>query len=269
MLLFERYLGIDYSGAETATSSLKGLRLYAATPGQPPAEIPPPPSPRKYWTRRGLAEWLAAELTDGPPTLVGIDHAFSFPLRYFEVHRLTPDWPAFLDDFRHHWPTDDDNMYVDFIRSCALPNARWPSWKAGSLVLPELPHDSHPTTPDRGQSGATDGLGGRVGNATRRLPRHSRQPLRSPRRRTHGAATNDCCGPVSGYETLLNRGHSRISINTAAGGDPPTIDHQVAAIARELSRGTPPSRRVRVTGRLELMGASQGVPKPTKRSWPR
>ena len=28
------------------------------------------------------------------------------------------------------------------------------------------------TTPDRGQSGAPDGLGGRVGNAARRLPRH-------------------------------------------------------------------------------------------------
>jgi hypothetical protein len=27
--------------------------------------------------------------------LVGIDHGFSFPLSYFEVHRLTPDWPAF------------------------------------------------------------------------------------------------------------------------------------------------------------------------------
>ncbi len=113
---FARYLGIDYSGAQTSTSSLTGLRLYAATPAQPPAEIPPPPSPRKYWTRRGLAEWLVAELRDGPPTLIGIDHAFSFPLRYFEVHRLPPDWPAFLDDFQHHWPTDGDHLYVDFIR---------------------------------------------------------------------------------------------------------------------------------------------------------
>lgn len=113
---FTRYLGIDYSGAETAASSLPGLRLYAATPAQPPAEVPPPPSPRKYWTRRSLAEWLATELRDGPSTLVGIDHAFSFPLRYFEVHRLPPDWPAFLDDFQHHWPTDENCMYVDFIR---------------------------------------------------------------------------------------------------------------------------------------------------------
>jgi len=27
--LFERYVGIDYSGAETPTSSLKGLRVYS------------------------------------------------------------------------------------------------------------------------------------------------------------------------------------------------------------------------------------------------
>lgn len=113
---FERYLGIDYSGAETPTRSLKGLRVYSATQDAPPAEVLPPPSPRKYWTRRGLAEWLAAELRAGPPTLVGIDHAFSFPLRYFEVHRIPPDWPTFLDDFQRHWPTDRDHVYVDFIR---------------------------------------------------------------------------------------------------------------------------------------------------------
>lgn len=113
---FARYLGIDYSGAQVPVASLPGLRLYAATPAQPPAEVLPPPSPRKYWTRRSLAEWLAAALLDGPPTLVGIDHAFSFPLRYFETHHLPPDWPVFLDDFQRHWPTDDDHMYVDFIR---------------------------------------------------------------------------------------------------------------------------------------------------------
>ena len=55
-------------------------------------------------------------MTEGIPTLVGIDHSFSFPLRYFEVHHLPPDWPNFLDDFQQHWPTDGDNIYVDFIR---------------------------------------------------------------------------------------------------------------------------------------------------------
>ena len=48
--------------------------------------------------------------------LIGIDHAFSFPLRYFEVHQLLPDWTRFLDDFQLHWPTDKDHVYVEFIR---------------------------------------------------------------------------------------------------------------------------------------------------------
>jgi hypothetical protein len=116
MPAFARTIGIDYSGAETPTASLKGLRVYLAEGNAMPAEVPPPPSSRRYWTRRGIAEWLAERLAEDVPTLVGIDHGFSFPLRYFEVHGLLPDWPAFLDDFQRHWPTDEDHTYVDFIR---------------------------------------------------------------------------------------------------------------------------------------------------------
>jgi len=113
---FARYIGIDYSGAETPTSSLKGLRVYMADRVSTPEEVLPPPGPRKYWTRRGIAEWLAARLAENVPTLVGIDHGFSFPLRYFEVHHLPPDWPTFLEDFQRHWPTDEDHTYVEFVR---------------------------------------------------------------------------------------------------------------------------------------------------------
>ena len=101
-LAFARYVGIDYSGAEIATASLKGLRIYLADRETPPKEGLPLPSPRKYWPRRGIAEWLVERLGEDLPTLVGIDHGLSFPLRYFEVHRLPPDWPAFLDDFQRH-----------------------------------------------------------------------------------------------------------------------------------------------------------------------
>ena len=55
-------------------------------------------------------------LAEDVPTRVGIDHGFSFPLRYFEVHGLKRDWATFLDDFQEHWPTDEDNTYVDFVR---------------------------------------------------------------------------------------------------------------------------------------------------------
>ena len=113
---FEHYIGIDYSGAKTPTSSLPGLRVYAGDWLLGPEEVAPPPGPRKYWTRRGIAEWLRDELSRHKSTIVGIDHCFSFPMRYFEAHRLPPDWPKFLDDFQRHWPTDEDNTYVDFVR---------------------------------------------------------------------------------------------------------------------------------------------------------
>lgn len=129
---FRRYIGIDYSGAKTPTDSLKGLRVYEANHEVLPVEVQPPPSSRKYWNRRGIAEWLVECLSEEIPTSVGIDHGFSFPMRYFEVNHLEPDWEMFLDDFHKHWPTDEDNTYVDFVRDgqcgqgdARTGNARW------------------------------------------------------------------------------------------------------------------------------------------------
>jgi hypothetical protein len=119
---FARYIGIDYSGAQTPSSSLKGLRVCSANHSTTPQEVEPPPSPRKYWTRKEIAEWLVERLSDGPPTLVGIDHGFSFPIEYFEQHGLPLDWSSFLDDFQRHWPTDED-IYVDFVRDGVTGNA--------------------------------------------------------------------------------------------------------------------------------------------------
>jgi hypothetical protein len=122
-LLFERYIGIDYSGAETSSSSLKGLRVYMADRAGQPVEVQPPPSPRKYWTRRGIAEWLVERISENQLTLVGIDHAFSFPLEYFKAKSMDLDWPAFLDYFQRNWPTEDDNTPVEFFRRGKLHKA--------------------------------------------------------------------------------------------------------------------------------------------------
>jgi hypothetical protein len=130
--IFDRYIGIDYSGAETPTSSLKGLRVYLADRITPSIEVPPPPSPRKYWTRRGIGEWLVERLAEPGRTLVGIGHGFSFPLQYFKRYGLPLDWPSFLEDFHRHWPTDENHMYVDFVRegiygngAARAGNPRW------------------------------------------------------------------------------------------------------------------------------------------------
>lgn len=117
---FELLIGIDYSGAETPTSPLKGLQVAAARPdGALPALWP---GPRKSnngrpvnWSRREIAERLLEELRKGTRFLAGIDHGFSFPLSYFARYGLST-WPDFLTDFVHHWPTHLDHVYVDFVR---------------------------------------------------------------------------------------------------------------------------------------------------------
>lgn len=132
---FERYIGIDYSGAQTPTSSLKGLCVFVADRDSAPVEIKPPPSPRKYWSRRGVTEWLVDRLSASQPALVGIDHGFSFPLRYFETHHLAADWGGFLDDFQGHWPTDEDQRDL------------FPKWKRWEGLLPTCRLDRESTCP--------------------------------------------------------------------------------------------------------------------------
>jgi hypothetical protein len=130
--IFTRIVGIDYSGAKTPTTRLPGLRVFLAEVGASPSEVVPQLSTHKHWTRKGLAEWLIERLSEDEPTLVGIDHGFSFPLCYFEAHGLRLDWSAFLDDFQRHWPTDEDHNTVDFIRcgitgngAARMGNSRW------------------------------------------------------------------------------------------------------------------------------------------------
>jgi hypothetical protein len=116
MRMFQRVIAIAYSGAEVADSSLKSQCVFVAEGDAGPVELRTLNPMRRYWSRREIAEWLIDRIHDGIPTLIGIDHAFSFPLRYFQRYRLAPNWPDFLDDFQAHWPTDARNTYVDFVR---------------------------------------------------------------------------------------------------------------------------------------------------------
>lgn len=114
--LFSRFIGIDYSGARTADDSLAGLRVYLSGDEGEPEEVRPQLGKSRHWSRREIAHWLAVELSCGPPTLVGVDHAFSFPHEYFERHQLPLDWAAFLFDFCRHWPTSVEGVTVEDVR---------------------------------------------------------------------------------------------------------------------------------------------------------
>jgi hypothetical protein len=116
------FVGIDYSGAKTPISNLKGLQVYAARDGIDPEHIPPPDparTNRRNWCRRDVAHWLEQEIrADNDRLIIGIDHGFSFPATYFKRYGLS-SWDAFLTDFHRYWPTDEDGCYIDFIREGA------------------------------------------------------------------------------------------------------------------------------------------------------
>jgi hypothetical protein len=46
--MFSRFIGIDYSGAETADSSLKGLQIASVVHDSYVRLVPPPSGPKKY-----------------------------------------------------------------------------------------------------------------------------------------------------------------------------------------------------------------------------
>jgi hypothetical protein len=131
---FQRYIGIDYSGAEGPDSSCKGLRVYMAEGSGEPIQVQPPPSPRRYWTRRGLAEWLCGELGDETPTLVGIDHAFSFPMAYLDRHRLPRDWPI-----------EPQRVFRPVVRRRGLRTSLDPT----GVYFEAIPSATEPTQPPR------------------------------------------------------------------------------------------------------------------------
>jgi hypothetical protein len=113
---FRRYIGIDYSGAETPSSRLDGLQVYESRADRPDATRQTPNSTKSSkWTRKEIAHWIAKQLENDEPTLIGIDHAFSLPRSFLDRHALDT-WDQFLDDFCQHWPTDRDHVYVDFLR---------------------------------------------------------------------------------------------------------------------------------------------------------
>lgn len=64
---------------------------------------------------------------------------------------------------------------------------------------------------------------------------------------------------IGSYARMLKRGIERITLPDVSVAEPGSLDAMSVEAANELSAITPRSRRVRVMGRLDVMGASQGV----------
>ena len=62
------------------------------------------------------------------------------------------------------------------------------------------------------------------------------------------------------YRRMFGRGNlSRIALTDAEVAEPAQLDSAVVLAATELSAATPAPQRVRIAGRLDLLGASQGI----------
>lgn len=64
---------------------------------------------------------------------------------------------------------------------------------------------------------------------------------------------------ISHYGRVLRRGVDRITLPDAQLVDPSRVDAQIVRAAADLAAITPNPRRIRVAGRLDVLGASQGV----------
>ena len=116
--MFDRYVGIDYSGANTPVARLNGLAVYLADRDGAPGIVLPHKDDCDLWSRKLIAQWLVELLSDRTrKTLVGIDHGFGFPVRYFaEDDQIRSDsWEHFLIDHRQRWPTHEDDAWVSDI----------------------------------------------------------------------------------------------------------------------------------------------------------
>jgi hypothetical protein len=106
---FQRYVGVRYSGRKAPHEHIRWLRVFVAREGHEPYQEWNPGSAEGRWSRQELAEWLLEQITGDEATLVGLDHAFSFPQSYMVRNNLK-SWDEFIQDFGDHWPTRSSSV---------------------------------------------------------------------------------------------------------------------------------------------------------------
>jgi len=117
---FDRHVGIDYSGAGKPESPQPGLAVYMAHNGRHPAKIRLDLRRSGRWDRAMVADFLAELARQDGTFIAGLDHAFSFPTPYLKRLGLA-DWGAFLEHLNARWPTREEGVTVESLRSDNQP----------------------------------------------------------------------------------------------------------------------------------------------------
>ncbi|MFC5652974.1 hypothetical protein ACFPYJ_28485 [Paenibacillus solisilvae] len=123
--MFERYIGIDYSGKGLPRQKHTAIQIFESTAAEEPCRA----WGRSSWSREGvhlyLAESLEAQRAGRQGAMiVGMDHGLSFPLSYFQdAARGKPvlrSYDEFLTHFDQHWGGVKE-LPVSAIQSPTLP----------------------------------------------------------------------------------------------------------------------------------------------------
>jgi hypothetical protein len=116
-MIFQRYIGIDYSGNSHRKKTLRRLRSSIAVSVLPASAGNPDLT--KRWSRADLTSWLRDELSPNRPrTIVGIDHGFSLPEAALDVLSC-PAWLDLLAWFQNLYKTtlkDPDLLTITEVR---------------------------------------------------------------------------------------------------------------------------------------------------------
>ncbi|OAS13745.1 hypothetical protein [Paenibacillus oryzisoli] len=104
-MISQRYVGIDYSGADLPNKKLSGIQVYEAVGSNQPIRKQSD-GKRIMWSREDVYHYVENITKENVKTIIGIDHGFSFPKEYFESpkNNLTT-WGQFLTHFENLWNT--------------------------------------------------------------------------------------------------------------------------------------------------------------------
>jgi hypothetical protein len=137
--MFERYVGIDYSGAGTPKKRNRALQVFVAIGDCEPTKNKA--DTNWNWNRKEIAHWCLEQLKKQGPIIIGIDHAFSFPISYINRYVIS-NWNDFLDDFYTHWPTDIDNITVESLRRDNQRTGNFDEFRLTPIFAVRVPYNS-------------------------------------------------------------------------------------------------------------------------------
>lgn len=97
-MLFDRYIGVDWSGAKGP--KLKGLQVALCDASTAPPILVHNPA-GGHWTRNAFVNWMTGQLDGDGRTLCGLDYSFCFP--WCDLEAYFPDDVDNPSDWSEFW----------------------------------------------------------------------------------------------------------------------------------------------------------------------